>query len=348
MDSENGSDEGDKLLDPVTVPIAAAEIGAKPVVTEEQTQLAPFPRFLSLFSSVVFGVGIVLVNKLFIPGFPFPITILFVHAGAGWGALWAVGKWCRAWPTPTAGPSQAYLWTLGLGVMLNHIATLTSLQVSTVGTYQMFKLTVIPLVLGLEWKDKASVATVSSIVVLLLGVVRATVSDVQLTPASVFWGTLGALLAAYTTFRQGKMCRQWGLDPVYAEYLLSPPKSILGFCLLLLFERCSLRPPDSELTWGLFICSTILAVAMNVVNMIIMGKISVLTYQITGQAKTVFILLGWMILDRFNGLNVLQLVGICTAVAGTFLYSWPLKTVGANLFMVILFIVVIVTATVLF
>ncbi len=93
-------------------------------------------------------------------------------------------------------------WTQNVLVAASGVASICfmnfSLQANSVGTYQLMKLIVIPLVLAIQWySDGALVSKLVgvSIAALLFGVGLSTINDVELKP----WGLLVGILSVFST-----------------------------------------------------------------------------------------------------------------------------------------------------
>jgi hypothetical protein len=195
----------------------------------------------------------------------------------------------------------------------------------------MFKLAVTPLVLGMDWRlatareeNKLLALALKSISVLvvLVGAVVATVADVSISTEGLCGARSAQLRPRGAHLLQQRRVRDWGITPARAEYILSAPKTVTGVFAFLMFERCSMSP-TAVLPWVLLGATGVVAVAMNVVNSWVIGRLSALTFQVTGQVKTVMILALWYVLETAL-VAPLQMVGAAVAVAGGCMYAWPM------------------------
>ncbi|KAG2374217.1 hypothetical protein C9374_011054 [Naegleria lovaniensis] len=75
--------------------------------------------------------------------------------------------------------------------------------------------------------------------------------------------------------------------------------------------------------FNVIIISCFAAFIVNVAGYLVIGKLSPLTFQVLGHAKTISILIGgFLFFDQENELNPIKLFGILIALAGTIAYSY--------------------------
>jgi len=203
-----------------------------------------------------------------------------------------------------------------------------NLAYNSVGFYQLSKLLCIPATLAIQsyfFNTSASYRIKQALVIILLGVGIATVSDVQLNlVGSIFAGVAviaTTLAQIYTNTKQQEL----GLDHMQLLYHTSPLISVFMLMLAPLFDQFTgptglfaYEHSAGVLNWIFLTC--ILAVGVNVTNYLVLGKTSPLTYQVVGHLKTCMILvLGFVV---FNYPIVLKnLFGIVVALLGMVWYT---------------------------
>lgn len=204
-----------------------------------------------------------------------------------------------------------------------------SLMINTVGFYQIAKLLIIPFTAVVEWlwlRQSMSKEQVSCTAVVLLGVAVVTVSDVSSS-------TLGVVIAAVSvasSAMQQILCRYYQKKHSLASHeLLSSTAPLQGWSLLLV------GPFVDQLVVGdwvgnyemhvpALIClslSCAVAVLVNISQFMCLGRFSAVTFQVTGHAKTVLVLLGGY-LYLGESIDSRKLLGMSLAVAGMIAYGY--------------------------
>ena len=203
-----------------------------------------------------------------------------------------------------------------------------NLAYNSVGFYQLSKLVCIPATIILQYflsGKTVSTAVQQSLVVIMIGVGVATVSDVELNALGFVFAVLAVLSTTtaqlYTNTNQSDL----GLDAMQLLYHCAPmvtgglavitpffdqitgPKGLLSFDYT----------PESVM---LIIVTSALAVGVNVTNFFVIGKTSPLTYQVVGHLKTVLILtFGFVMFGA--PVDPRNMLGIVVAVGGMVAYS---------------------------
>jgi len=209
-----------------------------------------------------------------------------------------------------------------------------SLQYNSVGTYQMAKLCVIPVVLFFNALrgEFASRKVHAALVVILTGVGAATVTDVQLNSKGLVFA-LGAIFAtAQYQIWQGSKQKEGGLNEMQMSMSVSFVQMLVAGSLSALLEFPDMKAklidaPDPDLDvvdLGMKILgSCLLAVSANVHSFALIGRTSAVTFQVVGHGKTCLILIaGYIMFPLPSMLDLLyNATGVSLAVLGVVVYS---------------------------
>ncbi|XP_038705750.1 UDP-xylose transporter 3-like isoform X2 [Tripterygium wilfordii] len=204
-----------------------------------------------------------------------------------------------------------------------------SLGFNSVGFYQMTKLAIIPCTVLLETlfvMKKFSRNIQLSLVVLLLGVGIATVTDLQLN----LLGSILSLLAVITTcvaqIMTNTIQKKFKVSSTQLLYQSSPYQAITllivgPFLDGLLTSKNVFAFNYTPQVLFFIVLSCLISVSVNFSTFLVIGKTSPVTYQVLGHLKTCLVLaFGYVLLrDPFSWRNIL---GILIAVVGMALYSY--------------------------
>lgn len=213
-----------------------------------------------------------------------------------------------------------------------------SLQVNTVGTYQILKILTDPLIIFLEqyfYKASYSFKIKMSLVPMVLGVLINSYYDFQFSVLGTFWGGCGILCTALNLIHCSR--KQHELELSSPQLLMyQAPLSTLFFCTLMLFEEFTLGqalPQKSNvinitsMAMGdmVMVLSTgIVAYLVNWSSYWIIGKTSIITFAVFSKLKLVTTLVvGYLVFD--DSLNAKQFCGIILTLLGVAYYTY-LKT----------------------
>jgi len=203
-----------------------------------------------------------------------------------------------------------------------------SLGFNSVGFYQMTKLSIIPVTVGLQmtyFNKKFSAGVKMSLLVLLLGVGASTVTDVQLNATGSVVGGLSVVTTALGQILTGSMQQK---HQISSTQLLCASAPWMAMTLMILAP-----PVDGVLNGGNILESRYsnevlivafiscgLAIAVNFATFAVIGKCSAVTYQVVGHLKTMLILgFGFAVVgDPIVAKNVF---GLLVALCGMFLYA---------------------------
>lgn len=204
-----------------------------------------------------------------------------------------------------------------------------SLGFNSVGFYQMTKLAIIPCTVMLETlflSKKFSQNVKLSLIILLLGVGIATITDLQLNVL----GSFLSFLAVITT-----CVAQIMTNTIQKKYKISSTQLLYQTCLYQAMTLLISGPFLDKLLTNLnvfsfdyttkvvafIVLSCLISISVNFSTFLVIGKTSPVTYQVLGHLKTCLVLaFGYVLLrDPFNWRNIL---GILIALVGMILYSY--------------------------
>ena len=309
--------------------------------------------------NVVSSVTLVLVNKLaFSAGFKFPITLSFCHF------IFTVVFYrllrCAGFYEDAAMP-QLEKFKVALAGFASIGFMNLSLNSNSVGFYQITKLTIIPVVLainllyGVHTNGKIKLA----LLILLAGVGVATVTDVQLRPIGLVYGTLAVLTTAVFQIWQGTKQKEFEISGTQLQAAVAPWQTVQALVAAALTEGVCLKPQspthafdygayrlfedkvcpktvpvfvreaaasdDGVRTLGLVLATCFLALAVNFCSFGLIGRTSPITFQVVGHLKTCLVLVGGYVLFASKQQDPHQLqnniIGVSVAMVGCVLYG---------------------------
>ncbi|KAL6643210.1 hypothetical protein ACP70R_021391 [Stipagrostis hirtigluma subsp. patula] len=272
--------------------------------------------------SVTSSVAIVICNKYLIStlGFFFATTLTSWHLMVTFFTLYVAQRLRFFEPKPIDARTVISFGLLnGISIGLLNLC----LGFNSVGFYQMTKLAIIPFTMLLETiflNKKFSKSIKASLMVLLLGVGIASVTDLQL-------NLLGSIIAALTIAATcvGQI-RRLKVSSTQLLYQSSPYQSAVllvtgPFVDKLLTKRDVFAFEYTLQVVAFIVLSCSIAVCVNFSTFLVIGTTSPVTYQVLGHLKTCLVLsFGYILLkDPFTVRNV---VGILIAIFGMGLYSY--------------------------
>lgn len=282
----------------------------------------------ALSLSVVSSVSIVICNKALISslGFMFATTLTSWHLLVTFCSL-HVALWMKLFEHKPFDPRAV----MGFGILNGCSIGLLNLSLgfNSVGFYQMTKLAIIPCTVLLEtffFRKSFSRTIKFSLVILLLGVGIATVTDLQLN----ILGSIMSLLAIFTTciaqIMTNTIQKRFKVSSTQLLYQSCPYQAITLFIigpfldgLLTNLNVFAFKYTPQVLVF--IVLSCLISVSVNFSTFLVIGKTSPVTYQVLGHLKTCLVLaFGYVLLhDPFSWRNIL---GIFVAVVGMVLYSY--------------------------
>jgi len=309
--------------------------------------------------NVASSVALVLVNKkVFTGGFKFPMTLSFFHFvfTVIWYQLLALGG-AYSPPTPGTGmPALEKFKVAAAGFASIGFMNL-SLNYNSVGFYQITKLTIIPVTLvinAMAYGVHASAKIKLSLSILLAGVGVATVTDVELRPLGLSFGTLAVFTTAVFQIWQGTKQKEFAISATQLQAGIAPWQSFQALAVSVVFEFYCVTPPadgspcDSALSYfsdavggderkrrvlWIVLATCFLALAVNLCSFGLIGRTSAITFQVVGHAKTCLVLVGGYLLFPSKLGDTQQLynniMGVSVAMIGVILYG-HLKHAAGN------------------
>ncbi|CAN1262828.1 UDP-xylose transporter 3 [Linum perenne] len=275
----------------------------------------------ALSLSVVSSVSIVICNKALIStlGFTFATTLTSWHLLVTFCSL-HVALMMKLFEHK---PFDARA-VMGFGILNGISIGLLNLSLgfNSVGFYQMTKLAIIPCTVLLEtlfFRKLFSRNIQFSLVILLLGVGIATVTDLQL---NVLGSVLSLLAVLTTCIAQIK----FKVSSTQLLYQSCPYQALTLFIVgpfldgLLTNQNVFAFKYTPQVLFFI-VLSCMISVSVNFSTFLVIGKTSPVTYQVLGHLKTCLVLaFGYVLLrDPFSWRNIL---GILVAIVGMVLYSY--------------------------
>lgn len=228
--------------------------------------------------------------------------------------------------------------TLSVGLMN------LSLKLNSVGFYQLCKLLSIPwlvLVQRIIYRKHTSVIINFSLLVILSGMLFATVTDVSLNIVGSCVGLAAVIATTQFQIWQGAKQHEHNLNAMQINYAQAFPTFCVCTITALLIEFNDIYRNNSILThkWTVIeikwiSLSAALAGGVNLCSYGLIGNTSPITYQVVGHVKTVLILIGGYFLSpEHTAIKWVNLTGITICLGGTILYGYlrHIETTGDNL-----------------
>ncbi|KMZ70695.1 putative membrane protein [Zostera marina] len=282
----------------------------------------------ALSLSVVSSVSIVICNKALISSldFTFATTLTSWHLLVTFCSL-HIALWMRLFEHKPFDSRTVMSFGVLNGISIGLLNL--SLGFNSVGFYQMTKLAIIPCTVVLEvlfFAKKFSRKIQFSLIILLVGVGIATVTDLQLNVL----GSVVSLLAVITTciaqIMTNTIQKKFKVSSTQLLYQSSPYQAGTLFIsgpfldgLLTNQNVFAFKYTPQVLFFILLSCA--IAVSVNFSTFMVIGKTSPVTYQVLGHLKTCLVLaFGYILLkDPFRWRNI---CGIIVALVGMILYSF--------------------------
>ncbi|KDO47627.1 hypothetical protein CISIN_1g018894mg [Citrus sinensis] len=204
-----------------------------------------------------------------------------------------------------------------------------SLGFNSVGFYQMTKLAIIPCTILLEtlfFRKKFSRNIQLSLVILLVGVGIATVTDLQLNVLGSVLSLLAVLTTCVAQIMTNTIQKKFKVSSTQLLYQSCPYQALTLFIIGpfldgLLTNKNVFAFKYTPYVLFFIVLSCLISVSVNFSTFLVIGKTSPVTYQVLGHLKTCLVLaFGYVLLhDPFSWRNIL---GILIAVIGMVLYSY--------------------------
>jgi len=298
--------------------------------------------------NVLSSVAIVLVNKkVFAGGFHFPCTLSFFHF-CFTVVFYKILKFCGLFEQPSTDLSQLEKFKVGIVGVASIGFMNVSLALNSVGFYQITKLTIVPVTLvisyfcyGVSTSSKIKLA----LLILLAGVGIATVSDVELRPLGLIFGTLAVLSTAVFQIWQGTKQKEFQVNGTQLQDSVAVWQAIQALIAAAIFESTCYGSPstggacdtavefikqamsdaDKQHTMTLVLITCFIALAVNWCSFGLIGRTGPITFQVVGHAKTCLVLTGGFLLfpnpNMTQDMLIHNIVGVSVAMVGVVLYG---------------------------
>ena len=290
------------------------------------------PAFYGIMN-LVSVIAIVVANKLvlYTYQFKFAVTLTWLHTivtACGMRGLAAAGFFQpKATPLAKAAPIAA---VYVLFIVLNNL----SLQMNTVGFYQVAKIAVTPTVIAIEYicyKKTVSRQVACATALLLIGVALCTVAEKEVGASlagvlvAVTSVTMSALYQVWTGVKQ-KELELSGLQLLNA---VAPVAVALLAVMIPILEPVGLLNPKpgtilgysmTAVAGGWIFISSVLGLLVTASTFLFIGATSPLTYNVVGHLKTIGIVTAGVFLFG-DSMEPKKLMGLVMAMSGIVWYS---------------------------
>ncbi|KAK4764623.1 hypothetical protein SAY86_025713 [Trapa natans] len=282
----------------------------------------------ALSLSVISSVSIVICNKALIStlGFTFATTLTSWHLLVTFCSL-HVALWMKLFEHK---PFDARA-VMGFGILNGISIGLLNLSLgfNSVGFYQMTKLAIIPCTVLLEtlfFRKQFSKSIQGSLVILLVGVGIATITDLQLNALGSFLSMFAVVTTCIAQIMTNTIQKKFKVSSTQLLYQSCPYQAITLFVIgpfldgLLTNQNVFAFKYTPQVLFFI-VLSCLISVSVNFSTFLVIGKTSPVTYQVLGHLKTCLVLgFGYILLhDPFSWRNIF---GILIAVVGMVLYSY--------------------------
>jgi hypothetical protein len=179
-----------------------------------------------IVASVLSSTFLILINKVIMKSyeFTFVYSLTTLHFAAGAIAMELAASGCKAFTPKSIGLKENLVVAASA---VGSVATMNlSLQYNSVGTYQMLKLLVIPFCMVIQFVfhgSRFSRRIVGSLVIMLLGVAAATITDVSFTTLGLLMGMLAVVTTSVFAIWQGSKQAQHKVRHGMPGLAESPP-----------------------------------------------------------------------------------------------------------------------------
>ena len=290
----------------------------------------------NIFSSVF----IVFANKEVFTthGFSHPVALTCLHSLFTIAGMSILGHF-RIFEAIGVRPDQRRDVALTSASYVGYVClTQLSLQVNSVGFYQVAKIAVTPLVCVIQWalfSATYSTAMKLSLTLVCLGVALATVADLSVTVLGIGVAFVGSCFTATYQIFAGSMQRKLGLDSNQLVYNVAPYSFAFLLVLVPIFENVGFygdlmmnegnpetilgyRPTPAALF--MIFLSSVLGVCVTLSTFLFIHATNPVTFNVVGHLKTIMVVAGGMIYYG-DGVEPLKLLGLVVAIAGIYWYT---------------------------
>jgi solute carrier family 35 protein E3 len=290
--------------------------------------------------SIGSSVGIILINKSIMSyyafNYVFTLTTLHFLTQAILMEILVMASVIK----PAKLPNKDNLLTAACGVA-SIVFMNFNLRFNSVGFYQMTKLLCIPLIVFIETKYYGKVFSGKikfSLMLVLAGVGITAVTDLLVNRLGLVFGAIAVFSTTQFQIWQGSKQEQYKIQPIQITHSVSFPMALICGVCAAVFE--GVYTDDSVLDHefdgmkeiGMIFLSCCFAILVNICSFTLIGKFSAVTYQVIGHMKTILVLVGGLLMFKFNGTTrqlMNNLSGIVLAMIGVILYG-HLKSASAG------------------
>lgn len=278
-------------------------------------------------------VTIVVANKVVMTTykFSFPVCLTWFHSivtALGMYAM-AAGSMFQVKRVPWSKSAPVACAYVGF-VIFNNL----SIQINTVGFYQISKIMITPVVVIVEYfayGKTVSRQKLMAIALLMFGITVATVSDTQVSsnPMGIVVATAAVLASSLYQVWTGSKQKELGVNGNQLLHQVAPTAVGLLAVLIPIIEPVGFSSPkpgtilgynfsSSAVAWILF--SSCLGLVVTLTTYLFIGVTSALTYNVVGHMKTVFIVTSGVI---FFGdvVSTKKMIGLVCAMTGIVWYT---------------------------
>ena len=208
-----------------------------------------------------------------------------------------------------------------------------SLKLNSIGFYQLCKLFGIPwlaIIQSLVYKVHVSAAIKFSLIIILIGMGLATVTDVHLNLEGSIAGIAAIIVTTQFQIWQGEKQHDHSISAMQINYAQALPTFCFCSILALMFDFRSYGEGQSILThkWSnaeiqLIFISALLAGCVNLCSYGVIGNTSTTTFQVIGHVKSALIFIsGHWLNKRQTLINWSNTLGILVCLVGAALYGY--------------------------
>jgi solute carrier family 35 protein E3 len=279
-----------------------------------------------LLVNIASTVGIVFANKYVMSAFPFSMAITVIHqVVASLLIVVRAGALRPQKPLPLLTDIWIGLITVGSIYFCNQ-----SLRINSVTLYQIAKLLNVPTMCLFLYVGKGKTYSFSvyfSLFIITVGVGIATIAEFSVSPSVIglVMAALGVLVTVIDQFEIGRLKEKYQSDSVDFIHSNLFHRIAVGSSIVALFEQEAVSSAlDMSLVCGIALLATcLLATAINLSSVAIIGKFGPLTMTVTGHVKTMTIMILGFLWNppELDALLLKKLFGIVLALCAAIKYG---------------------------
>jgi drug/metabolite transporter (DMT)-like permease len=281
-------------------------------------------KFCLCLASVFSSVFLILANKRLMTHYEFDMifTLSSVHF-----LFTFLYSYFTAVNISDESKSKFHTWdivTLALAGTGSIVLMNFNLLTNSVGVYQLSKLACIPTMIAITYfssNTRISGKSAFSLLLILMGVGVATVTDVQLTEKGLLYASAAVLITSRFQIWQGSRQKEYGISAIQITSLVMPYQTVFTFILALLLEIPFARIKLSYELLFFILLTCVGAVAVNIITYSLIKSTSAITFQVVGHFKTLCTLMFGMYFFPAMHTNE-NIMGISLALVGMILYGF--------------------------